>query len=213
MSWCHKVLFALGVMVGLMIAGCEPAGEGRVPIIRNQATYQRVLDEAERLSRGPIERYDQDQELTEAERRDLREARLKFQGLIGFQPEVFALHFGLAKVEQALGEHAVAVPSFQQAVLLAPAVGPEAIRQTVAEAHGQTARSLIFLGEYSAAAEAAKAALDLYPEHPDYLHFLASAAVELGDPSYARELLEEALAIDPNHARSQRLLRFLDTRS
>ncbi|MCW5941310.1 MAG: tetratricopeptide repeat protein [Fimbriimonadaceae bacterium] len=209
-----RLLCLVGLaFIGLTIPGCEPGGKGQIPIIRNGETFNRVLAEAEEHSREILERYDRDEELTDADRKELEEAKLKFEGLIGFQPEGFALHFGMAKVLQGLDEHDTAVQGFERAIALAPPQGSEDVRRTVAEAYGQIARSSIFLARYSEASEAAKRALAMYPRNPDYLSYLASAAMQLGDLKFARETLDKALRIDPTHERSRRLRRFLDMRA
>lgn len=210
----NRTLCALGLAVAaLALVGCEPGGKGQIPIIRNGETFNRVLAEAEEHSREILERYDRDEELSEADRKELEEAKLKFEGLIGFQPQGFALHFGMAKVLQALNEHETALQGFERAIALAPPQGSEDVRRTVAEAHGQIARSCIFLGRYAEASEAANRALAMYPRNPDYLSYLASAALELGDNKFARETLDKALRIDAEHLRSRRLRRFLDMRA
>lgn len=206
-----KRWFALLAAV-CILAGCEPSGKGQVPIIRNGDTYARVLNEAETLNRDILERYDRDDELTREDLEALEESKLKLLGLIGFKPDAFPLHFALAKVEQGLGNHASALDSFRQCIALSPADPTDpAIRATVAEAHGQMARSQIFLNAYSDAAESAKLAIEFGPDNPDYRYYLASAANELGDPKTALDLLGEALELVPDHARSLRLKRLIES--
>lgn len=74
------------------------------------------------------------------------------------------------------------------------------------EAHLNAARLAVAEEEFEAAAAHYARARELDPYHPDLAVEYAAVLDEVGDTDRARQLREEALAVDPDHEEAQRLL-------
>ncbi|MGB0992906.1 MAG: sulfotransferase [Akkermansiaceae bacterium] len=76
----------------------------------------------------------------------------------------------------------------------------------------QTARLFFQVGRFSTAAKLTSRASLIQAENPDILTMLASCTERAGDDARAIELLKQALALDPSHARAVRLYAHIERR-
>jgi tetratricopeptide (TPR) repeat protein len=206
-----KTLAALvALFTVLTTASCSrPSSEPL--LIQSSSEYQDVLNEVERLTKGPLEKYDLEEKLEDAEKKDLRTAIQKVEGLVAFRPNNFANYFLLGKIYQALDEHEAALTNFRESIdLIAENASDQKMEVVYADAYALRSRSLERMGVYEEAESDIKKALTIYPDGPDYLAQLASVEIQLGKLTDARFHLARATSLFPDHARSLRLIKLID---
>lgn len=197
-----KAFLALWVGVALLAAGCTRGG-GTIPIA-NDREFNNVLVQAERLSKRPLEIARADGELTQQERTDLERSRPMFASMIRYRPDAFALRLGAGKIEAALGDWEAALRQFDACrSLINPQTVVPAERVTLAEAWFETARANLALGRPEPAEQAARQAVRIVPQAPDYHALLADALLARDRPDEARKAVAEALKLDPAHPRAK----------
>jgi len=84
---------------------------------------------------------------------------------------------------------------------------PDGLSKEVADIYVQMAEMLGKAGDVAGAAEAVERALKLEPAAPESLYVLASLHYAIGQKDEAKEILDQALVIDPAHARCSDLLK------
>jgi len=84
---------------------------------------------------------------------------------------------------------------------------PGSLSKKVADIYIQTAEKLEEAGDLAGAAEAVEKALKIQPAEPGYLCVLASLHCAIGQKDEAAGILDQALTIDPSHARCTDMLR------
>ncbi len=113
-------------------------------------------------------------------------------GLAEF-PESLLLRTELAKSLLALGDFEGAIGA------MAPAASEPRAKELLAEIHFSRGRTA-FAGQlYFESLAAARRAVELEPENPEYLHLEGASYFALGQNTDARGRFEEALRCDPNH--------------
>ncbi len=216
------------VLLLLFTTGCGSGGAGdRImdpPVIRTSAEANDYVVKARTLSEKLLEKVAHGDSLNDNEKDNLREAANIFKGITAFEPTRFGPYFGEGKIRYAIGEYKEAGDLMQQAIALAPPPKPTPpieVIQMVAEAHYISSRCLFFMGQYEDAIEAASLAMAMAPTSPDYMMALASALIELKskDPKLnqknedtAKQLINQALGLDPAHKEALRLAKFLKMR-
>lgn len=230
MSW-FRALCLLAIGAVFLVSGCGKSPD--IPVIASGAEYSDQLDEAERLSRTALEKYEQGEPLTKSETENLRLALKKFEGLIAFMPDRYGAYFGAAKIQMALKEPEKAYVHFRSFVALTPPNPDEQFKPAIAEAHYCLATLQEEKGEFDYVKLNAERAVELFPGNPNYLTLLASVrlrenselllrseqASDAGKLQEANELdqsakalaeeahklVDRALAIDPRHGRAKQL--------
>ncbi|MFQ3587368.1 MAG: tetratricopeptide repeat protein [Fimbriimonadaceae bacterium] len=193
-----------GCVAALAVVGCI-RGAGTIPIA-NDREFNNVLAQAERLSKRPLEVARADGELTQQEKADLERARPMFASMIRYRPDAFALRLGAGKIEAALGDWEAALRQLDACrSLINPQTVVPAERVTLAEAWFETARANLALQRPEPAERAARQAVLIVPQAPDYHAALAAALLALGRRQEARTAVDEALRLDPAHPRAKSL--------
>jgi tetratricopeptide (TPR) repeat protein len=198
-----------------LLAACDPPGEytatgDRIPLIRNEGEFSVILQEAQRLSEGPLRRFDQGEELSEQDRKDLRKASASFQGLIAFKPSAFGPRFGAAKVFHALGDRQRAGEQFERALMNQPQQPTPEHVVLIAEAHDSLARLLMLENRDELAAEHSEKAMALFPDNAEYWTTRAEIELNHDHVDQAKGYLSKALELDPDNRRAQRLVKLIN---
>jgi tetratricopeptide (TPR) repeat protein len=194
------LLFLLTALI--FVFGCGKSSD--IPIIASGAEYQDRLAKAQRLSADILEKYENGEALTEADKAKLREAQKEFAGLIAFAPNNFGAYFGASKIEYALGRPEAAFGHMQKFIELAPADPIADVKRLLAEAHFVVAKAYEDQGEFELVMRNAEQSVK-YFRSPDYLAMLASALLREGREEAAHKLVDEALKADPEHSRAKQL--------
>jgi tetratricopeptide (TPR) repeat protein len=202
----------IGIVVLLLIWGALGKGSdpNEVPNITSGTEYREVLAKAERLSLQHLVDLDNGIELTEVDKKDLREAAVLFDGLSQAQPTNIAPYLGAGKIYQALGNDDAAIKRFQQGLAVVPKDPILAVKDTAIEMHYLFSRSLFNVRHYDEALSEINRAITQLPfGSPIYLSQRAAINIQLRKYKEANDDLVKALEIDPDHKRSKDLLKFL----
>jgi tetratricopeptide (TPR) repeat protein len=201
----------IGVVVLLLIWGALGSSDsGEVGQITSASEYVQRLKEVQKLSKQHLEDFDEGVELTEADKDDLRKSAVLFDRLIEVQPTNIAPYLGAGKTYQALGNEEAAIKRFQQGLATVQKDAPPAVLDTAIEMHYLFSKSLFNLRLYKEALAEINIAIKAFTlGSPIYLSQRASIYVQMRKYKEARIDLLKALEIDPQHKRSQSLLKFL----
>ncbi|MEQ1822785.1 MAG: hypothetical protein ABL949_09755 [Fimbriimonadaceae bacterium] len=207
------VTVAVTLLIGFGITrGCQKTDPNEIPAIpaiRSNDEYNRYLDQTEKLSSIPLEKNANEIELSPQDNLSLRKSEPLIKGLIAYDYQRFTHYLLLAKVYYALGQYPDALWACNQLFERAPAQGTDEVISAVAETRYVASRSYFFSKMYLEAAAEGKEAVRRRPESAEYRWAEAAARVELKQFGAAKTLLDLALAVDPKHEKSQKLLRFL----
>lgn len=193
----------------LVFAGCSNKEELDVPVIGHAGDYGPVLKKAEELSSGPLAKFSNDEELTEAEKQSLIKATAQFEALARYQPTQFAPRLANGMIYRAIGDLDLAENNLRQCLANIPAKDDPAILETSAETHYQLSRVLFDKEKYEDALAEASTAIQGVPTNPNYLVARASAYAKLNKIDDAKKDLEDALKLDPEHKRGTGLSNLL----
>lgn len=193
----------------LLLIGCGSSDPTDVPVIGHEGEYKIALSKAEELSKGPLAKLVNDDELSEADKQSLIGASAQFQGIINFRPHAFAPHLANGMIYRALGNLERAEQHLKQCIVNIPATNEEVIRDTSAEAHYQLSRVYFDQEKYENALAEASAAVETSANNPNYLTARASAFAKLDQLPEAKKDLNAALALDPEHKRAKGLKKLL----
>lgn len=206
------VAVGLGFYLGGILSDGPKDREIKVPVIRTSDEANEYLRKAEKLSVPILEKVARGGSVTDPERNDLREAANYLHGVIGFERTHYPPYVAEAKIRLVLGEYDPAYALAQQCIQLAPppkpSPGPEVVA-LIAESHYISSRALFFKNRYAEAMEAAKLAVTLAPNSPDYIVAGAAAELELKNEAVAAGLIQDALALDPEHKEARGMAKLL----
>ncbi len=197
------------IFLCLFLIGCTSNDPTDVPVIGHGGEYNIALSKAEELSKGPLAKLANDEELTEADKQSLIGASAQFQGIIDYRPTAFAPHLANGMIYRALGNLEKAEQHLKQCIVNIPATEDTVILDTSAEAHYQLSRVYFDQEKYEDALAEASSAVQTTPENPSYLTARASALAQLDQLSEAKKDLNAALALDPKHKRANGLKKLL----
>lgn len=197
------------IVLVLAVSGCSSSDHNDVPVIGHSGDYNIALSRAEELSKGPLAKLANDDELTEADKQALIGASAQFQGIINYRPTAFAPHLANGMIYRALGNLEKAEQHLKQCIVNIPATEDEVIRDTSAEAHYQLSRVYFDQEKYELALAEASSAIETTPNNPNYLTARASAFAQLEQLPEAKKDLEQALILDPDHKRASGLKKLL----
>jgi len=196
-------LFALGLIVLAIVSGCGKDPE--FPVIASGSEYTDNLNKAEQLSKDALEKFENGQTLTDADKKKLKESMNLFKALVAFQPQGFGPYFGLAKIHQALGEPQPALFYMKRFIEFAPPRPIPEIKRLLAEAHYTCGKIYEDMGEFEEVDVEAITAVKYFRQNPNYLSLLASARLREKKTDEAHKLVDEALKLDPNNGRAKEL--------
>jgi len=180
-----------------------------MPVIGNSDEYNQTLRDAEGLSKDSLERFANDEDLSDADKSNLIKAANLFEGIRAYEPNKFAPYLALCMIYRALGNTEKAEQYVRQCILsLPPSQAPE-IRQTAAEAHYQLSRVLFDEKKYAEALAEAATADQTIGDNPNYLVAKAIALVQLRREAEAKSDLAKALKLDPKNRRALGLKKLL----
>lgn len=180
-----------------------------MPVIGQGGDYNKVLAEAESLSKVGLQKIANDEELTARDRKDLTAAAAQFQGLVAFEPTKFAPYLALGMIYRGLGNLEEAERMLKQCVNNIPKSTDPAIIQTAAETKSQLSKALLAQGKSEDALTEANLAVETDRQNPSYLVTRASALIELKRMEEAKADLEEALRMDPSLTRASGMLKLI----
>lgn len=194
----------------VVLLGCKSEPDGLVkPVIGHGGEYSKVLAKAEELSKVPLQKIANDEELAPSDKQALTEASVQFQALVDFEPGQFAPYLALGMIYRALGNLESAERNLRQCLNNIPASDDPSIVATKAEAHYQLSKVLFDNADYQGAGREAELALQLDQENPNYFVGRASALAQLEKKKEALKDLDSALKLDPNHKRARGLKKLL----
>ncbi len=211
-GWCSfpvlryfttSILFATIAIAAMTAAGCGKSPD--IPIIASGPEYKDVLAKAEKLSTGPIEKFEAGEALNSEDKNSLREAQKQFDGLIAFAPNNFGAYFGASRISAALGNKETAFAHMRKFIELAPQNPIPEIKRLLAEAHYYVGKSFEDQSEFELAKRNAERSVGYFRNNPNYLALLASCRLRENRGEEAHKLVDDALKLDPNHARSKQL--------
>lgn len=186
-------------------------GEPTIPVVRTPQDFDRVSKEAQRLSESLVAKYDAGQALTEEEKRKLKQAAYDYEGMFGYEPERYPSTFLAGKIYYILENDEKAM--FWLATCIQtpdlPGGDPDTYVQTLSEAH--YLRSLVYFKQkhYKEASDEAALAVKYVPLSANYLVAQADAELQLGNLEAAKQLLQQALTLDPLNSKARPLAAFL----
>jgi tetratricopeptide (TPR) repeat protein len=176
----------------------------------NEEKAKALFDNAQLLSQPKLEKFDVANEpLSPEDRTDLLQAANDFEQAKVLLPTSYKGSFGAGFVYVALEDWGNAATNLQQALAMPPVQPTTADLANMAQAHYLYARVLIATGKYADAEKQADAAVKFANDSPNYLWARASARVQLRKIEEAQEDLRKALSVQPDHAPSQSLLKFI----
>ncbi len=179
------------------------------PVIGHGGEYQQVLAEAERLSKGPLEKLSRDEDISESEKTELVKASAQFQALIDFEPGQFAPYLALGMIYRGVGNLEKAEQMLRQCLNNIPASSDQAVKDTSAEAHYQLARVLFDAQKFELSLAEASTAVQTVSDNPNYHYARGAALGQLNLKTEAKRALRDALRLDPDHRRANGLLKLL----
>ena len=200
----------MGCVTCILLAGCGEDSPTEVPVIGHGGEYTQALAKAEELSKVGLEKINRDEELTAEDKQNLVAAASQFQGLVRYQPNLFAPYLALGMIERGLGNLEAAERDIKQCLLNIPASNEQAIQETAAEAHYQLSRVYFDQGKYDISLAEASTASETVDNNPNYLVGQASALAQLNRIPEAKKLLAKALKLDPEHRRAKGLNKLLN---
>lgn len=209
MLWRTKYLAFASLLATLFIVGCGGESEPDVPLIRTASEFNTVNKEAQAIAEPIFLRVREPDELTVADKVKLERAVALFEGLIGFQSDLYLPFMGSGRGHFLLGKNKLAIDRLRRCIQLAPVDSPEG-KATAAEAYYLGSKIYEAEPDYTSAEEAAKQAVKLIEISPDYWAQLASCEVQLNKLKEARSHIQEALKLDPNNTRAVGLEKLLD---
>jgi tetratricopeptide (TPR) repeat protein len=193
----------------VFLAGCG-SSDSEVPILHTQQDYDTQLEDVQKLTLGPFTKFDSGHSLSMKEESELRQAQMKVEGLIGYDPE-FNNYFIAGKIAYTLGQYTTAIQSFNQCVQqpLPKGASNDQYTRTLSEAHYLSSLCFFNLRDYAKAADEAAIAAHYVPESALYLVAGAQALVQLNRDKDAEPLLLKALKLDPRNDKAAQLLLFI----
>ncbi len=190
------------------LAGC--GGGSGVPVIRNATEYSAVSKQAFELTRGPFIKLDNGEEMTEVDKRDLRQAAKLLDGMKAFSPDNFSLNMQAGTIHLALDENEDAVKEFLVFETVIPKTLTSELKPLVTLGFFQFSVALFRTQQYADAEKAVNRALKDDPNSAKMLTHRASIRVQNGNTKGAKEDAMKALKLDPNQSRAAGILRLLD---
>jgi tetratricopeptide (TPR) repeat protein len=199
------------LLLGLALAvlGCASGSSTGVPVIAHQGDYDTALRKAEELSRDGLQKINLDEELTVDDKTNLTSAAAQFEGLVAFEPKLFAPHLALGMIYRGLGNLDSAEKNLRQCLTNLPEDKTEPVRATANEAHYQLSRVLFDKGDFNGALDEANKAVKGDRLNPNYFVGQASALAQLNRKADAIRSLNAALKLDPEHRRARGLMNLL----
>lgn len=204
--------FSLLLALAISLAACGGPTTAP-PRITTGNEFSDTLDKVQKMTEGPLTRYESGQEPTDKERADLVEAARLAEGLINYKPNNFSTYMLAGKIYMALGEFHSAEVKFRDCISAIPedAAVPVLIAGR-AQAFSDHGAAFEKLGAYEEAAVEYQKALEIEPNNPNFLSQLASANLQIGSEeslAIARASVTRAMEIDPKNPRAMGLKNLL----
>lgn len=177
--------------------------ETKVPVVQSTGQYDALLEDARKLSEGPLIKFEQREKLSDSELTDLEKSYDIFQGLSEFNPTIYANFVAMGKIQRALGHDVPAMQNYQQALNLRPLQITNEDKLVLAECSAEIARILILNQRYGDAESMAHDAIEDAPKNATYYALLAGIKVQQKDIETAKKILDEAFKIDPENSEAK----------
>lgn len=186
--------------LALTIPGCSRGGD--TPVYTSAGEFEENLAEVERVSRPVFEKAERGEPIGEHDKSELRAAIRIFRGLYAYRPNMYTFPFAIGKAYQLMDDDVQAMKFFNETAELIETSTDAAARATLAETNYLAVDSLIRLGKYEDALEAARRAVMLNGRSANYNAALASAYLQLRQEKDAEESLKRALELEPGNRRA-----------
>lgn len=204
----------VAVLVGFAILLFYSSGTTKmpngVPMITNNDQYNELLKEAQDFTQKSFEKQDAGEDLTQEERVNAMKAANDFQAMNIYRPSMVFSEFAEGRCYQAVQAWDLAEAKYRQAILNGKFDKSDSANLTVPEAHFRLSQVRFQAGDYENALEEASRAVRAQPNNPDYLACRASVLIQLRRYDEASKDLQQALTLDPAHAKSEQLQKLLD---
>ena len=210
-KWAQAVIGAGVLLIVILLSGLKgPEGPDGVELINNLGHYNQVVKDAADLVTPRFAAADAGNDLTDEDRKALREAVKLFAALNSFKPSQIGPYLGAGKAYTLLGDDENAERCLQQLLNNVPLYADnETGHKSEVEAKylisGIRFRQQKYNEAYAFADEAVKAV----PDAPNYLVARASAAIQIKQIKQAKEDVAAALTLDPNHKKALQLATLL----
>jgi tetratricopeptide (TPR) repeat protein len=206
---------AIVILLGLaFFGGWMPGGPGSTDIeprvVRTPDDLNHAVEDAEKLSKDPLQRFVEDKPLSAKDKNDLLHAAAILQGIVAYEPTAVNPLLGLGLTYRALEQDENAEMYFQRVVDLAGPSSTDEAKLAVAESRYNLALILIQRREYDKARELAAEAVAAAPNSANYHAALAEAFLQLDRKSDAVIEIRVALNLDPTNKRALRLKKLVD---
>ncbi len=204
-----RVSLATAVLAALALWGCGKPGRLYTGPIASPTQMRDVQAKARELSLRPLQKHQAGVELTEADLRSLRSALELISPLADSTGSEFGPSALAGMISVALGDDVAAKTYLQRALAKAPDTDSPEVTQTLGELHAELADVELRAGNLEVAERQARMANEAFPNNADYLALQASIAYELEKRDEARELVDRALSLVPDHRRANALRLFM----
>ncbi|MFZ4508062.1 MAG: tetratricopeptide repeat protein [Fimbriimonas sp.] len=207
--WPIVVVLAGALLMLVSNQGVVKTPDG-LTVIKNTEQYRLALEKARSLSESEFKAAENDDELTQAQLSNLRQAAALFDAMSAFAPEKLGPYAAAGKAYQILDDHDQAIQRLRQCLANRKIDNSEEARLTSVEAHYLLSISYLAKGNYTDALTEATLAVKEIPNAPNYHWGRASCLVQLKRTPEAIKELDAAIALDPNHKRSLALLKMIE---
>lgn len=186
-----------------------PTEADSVPIIGTGIEYNKILMQAEEMTKDVFEKINRDEELTFEDKAKLSKAASLFQGLRAFEPERPGPYIALGLIFRGLSQPKAAEEALNLCLrTLGGNTSPEFLA-TSAEVHYQLSRVMFDAQKFDNAIAEASTAIQAVPDNPAYLTARAAAYLQSKRIDEAKQDLKAALKLDPSFPRAKTLMRLI----
>lgn len=212
-GWLTPVAIFVGVGILLLLSNRPTYTEGGLVTVSSVGQYESYSNEALKLSKAPLAAAQENEPLTDKQKKDLQQSADYYEAMNQFNPIAIEPYFMCGKIYRILERNDVARERFEQAIAngetgirQAKANGnqnrEDAIRLTLAEARAEYSELLVQTGEFTEALNQADEAVKTVPNSADYLVARASASIQLKKLTQAKADLGIAIQLDPKNKKA-----------
>lgn len=209
--WIGPIIAVVGLALVVFLSNRTVTTPEGLPVIGDADSWGATIHEAEELSKNHFIAADRGEELTDADRADLRKAAKLFDSANRFFPMKIGPFVGAGKAYQLTGELEAADERLRQAISNVQYAKTESDRNNVIEAQRLLSEVKARENDWDSAFKLADAAVKAAPNAPQYLATRASAEIQLKKLNEAAADIALALKLDPTNRDALRLKKLFDT--